>query len=71
MRSLDMEIAVDVSLRNMSWHQNRGGVMTLGGAWREPVYWPGGVRHEGDVSLICCFHTERGKACPDTAVVWR
>lgn len=31
-----------------------------------PKFWPGGVRHGGDVSLICCFRTERGKACPDT-----
>jgi len=37
-----------------------------------PVYWPGGVRHRGDVSLVCCSRTERGKACPDTAaLVWR
>jgi hypothetical protein len=36
------------------------------------VYWPGGVRHRGDVSLVCCSRTERGKACPDTAaLVWR
>ncbi|GGR09547.1 hypothetical protein GCM10010195_74850 [Kitasatospora griseola] len=32
-----------------------------------PVYWPGGVRHEGGVSLICWSCTERGKACFDTA----
>jgi hypothetical protein len=30
--------------------------------------WPGGVRHVGDVSPVCCSCTERGKACPDTAV---
>jgi Group II intron, maturase-specific domain len=30
--------------------------------------WPGGVRHVGDVSPICCSCAERGKACPDTAV---
>ena len=30
--------------------------------------WPGGVRHVGDVSPICCSCMERGKACPDTAV---
>jgi hypothetical protein len=23
------------------------------------------------VSLICCFHAERGKACADTAAVYR
>jgi hypothetical protein len=27
-----------------------------------PVYWPGGVRHVGGVSLICGFCVERGKA---------
>jgi hypothetical protein len=30
--------------------------------------WPGGVRHVGDVSPVCCSCAERGKACPDTAV---
>ena len=40
-----------------------------GGAWRVPADWPGGVRHVGDVILVCCFRTERGKACPDTAVL--
>ncbi len=30
--------------------------------------WPGGVRHVGDVSPVCCSCMERGKACPDTAV---
>ena len=30
--------------------------------------WPGGVRHVGDVSPVCCSCTERGKARPDTAV---
>ena len=33
------------------------------------AYWPGGARHEGDVSLICCFHVEREKACPDTVAL--
>jgi hypothetical protein len=33
-----------------------------------PVYWPFGVRHGGDVSLICSCRMEREKACPDTAV---
>lgn len=27
--------------------------------------WPGGVRHVGDVSPVCCFCMERGKARPD------
>ena len=31
-------------------------------------FWPGGVRHVGDVSPVCCSCMERGKACPDTAV---
>ena len=30
--------------------------------------WPGGVRHVGDVSPVCGFCAERGKARPDTAV---
>jgi hypothetical protein len=30
------------------------------------VDWPGGVRHVGVVSLICCSRRERGKACPGT-----
>jgi len=45
------------------WHQNRGvGSCAPGWAWRVPVDWPGGVRHGGDVSLICCSRTEREKA---------
>src|SRR5664280_933984 len=32
------------------------------------VDWPGGVRHVGVVSLICCSRRERGKACPGTGV---
>src|SRR5712691_8082702 len=32
-----------------------------------PADWPGGVRHVGDVSLICRSRTEREKACPGTA----
>jgi hypothetical protein len=31
-----------------------------------PIYWPGGVRHAGGVSLVCGFYVERGKACVDT-----
>src|SRR5215470_10523938 len=27
-----------------------------------PLYWPGGVRREGGVSLICGYYTKRGKA---------
>lgn len=32
-----------------------------------PIYWPGGVRHAGGVSLVCGFCAEHGKACADTA----
>ena len=60
-------IAGEVSLR-IRWHQNRGFRVAPGGVWRVPADWPGGVRHVGDVSLICCSRTERGKARPDTAV---
>lgn len=31
-----------------------------------PADWPGGVRHEGDASLVCGDCMERGKARPDT-----
>ena len=34
-----------------------------------PAYRPGGVRHRGDVSLICGFYVEREKACPDTVAL--
>jgi hypothetical protein len=34
-----------------------------------PVYWPFGVRHGGDVSLICSYRAEREKAHSDTAVL--
>ena len=33
-----------------------------GRVWRVPVYWPGGARHGGGVSLVCGFHAERGGA---------
>jgi hypothetical protein len=32
-----------------------------------PVYWPGGARHGGGVSLVCGFCAEHGKARADTA----
>ncbi len=41
--------------------------MSPGRAWRVPADWPGGVRHEGDASLVCCGCMERGKTRPDTA----
>jgi hypothetical protein len=59
----------DVSLFNFRWHQNRGVLLIRGRVWRIPVYWPDGVRHGGDVSLICRFCMERGKACLDTAAL--
>jgi hypothetical protein len=37
-----------------------------GQAWRTPVYWPGGARRIGGVSLVCCSCTEREKASVDT-----
>lgn len=36
--------------------------MVLGGVWRVPAYWPGGVRHEGGVSPVCGSCMEREKA---------
>ena len=30
------------------------------------MYWPGGARHRGGVSLVCCSRTEREKASVDT-----
>jgi hypothetical protein len=47
--------------------------MAPGQVWRIPVYWPGGARHGGDASLICCFRVERGKAGPDSSAQhgWR
>jgi hypothetical protein len=50
------------------WHQNRGARLTLGRVWRVPAYWSDDARHEGGVSLICCFRVEREKACSDTAL---
>ena len=38
--------------------------MSLAGA----RFWPGGVRHGGDVSLVCCFCTERGRHAPTRPV---
>jgi len=33
-------------------------------------FWPGGVRHEGGVSPVCCSCMEHGKARFDTALHW-
>jgi len=55
----------------LRWHQNRGIESISGWVWRVPTYWPGGVRHEDDASLICGFRVEQEKACPDTPCsVW-
>lgn len=40
--------------------------MGLGGVWRVPMYWPGGVRCRGGMNLACGFRRERGKANADT-----
>ena len=61
-------IAVDVSLLNKVASKpgcSRSARDESGGRTAD---WPGGVRHIGDVSPVCCSCTERGKACPDTAV---
>src|SRR5664280_3282404 len=44
--------------------------MDLGGVWRVPMYWPGGVRHRGGVTLACGFRRELGKASADTVPWW-
>jgi hypothetical protein len=59
--------SADEASKNRRRHQNRGICRTSGRAWREPVYWPGGVRCEGGASLVCGYYMERGKACADTA----
>ncbi|GAA0921873.1 hypothetical protein GCM10009574_002220 [Streptomyces asiaticus] len=48
-------------------HQNRGLKPTPGWVWRVPVYWPGDVRHGGDVNPVCGFRMEQEKARLDTA----
>ena len=35
-----------------------------------PMYWPGGVRHRGGVTLACGFRRELGKASADTVPWW-
>ena len=61
-------IAVDVSLLNKVASKpgcSRSARDESGGC---PLFWPGGVRHVGDVSPVCGFCRERGKARLDTAV---
>jgi hypothetical protein len=59
-------VVVEASLRNKV--ASKLGILKLfpGRAWREPVYWPGGARRGGGVSLVCCSCTEREKAGVDT-----
>jgi hypothetical protein len=40
------------SVERTRWCQNRGVDVAPGPIWRKPVYWPGGTRHRGGVSLI-------------------
>ena len=61
-------IAVDVSLLNKVTSKpgcSRSARDESGGC---PLFWPGGVRHVGDVSPVCGSCMERGKARLDTAV---
>src|SRR5664280_802527 len=41
---------------------SKGSGRSLAGAH---LYWPGGVRHRGGVTLVCGFRKERGKASAD------
>src|ERR1700677_883592 len=61
-------IAGDVSLLNQVTSEpgrSRAARDESGGC---PFFWPGGVRHVGDVSPVCGVGAERGKARLDTAV---
>jgi hypothetical protein len=52
------------------WHQNRGfSFLPRDEPGGRPVYWPGGARRRGGVSLVCCSCTEREKAGVDTPTV--
>ena len=66
-------IAEDVSKTYSDGIRTGGVDMAPGKVRRIPVYWPGGARHGGDASLICCFRAERGKAGPDSCAQqgWR
>ena len=54
-RKLEGDIETGVSMRS---RDESGGC---------PIYWPGGVRHAGGVSLVCGCCGELGKACVDMA----
>src|SRR5215831_16250102 len=41
--------------KRFQWHQNRSFATAPGGAWRQPTYWPCGVRCLGGVTLIWAF----------------
>src|SRR3954452_3865301 len=66
----ERERTVDKASKNNRRHQNRGVCISPGRAWREPAYWPGGVRREGGASLVCGFYMERGKVRVDAAA-WK
>src|SRR6266542_1539889 len=42
-------------------------VVALGEVWRVPVYWPGGVRHEGGASPVQAPVWNAGTPRPDAA----
>lgn len=46
----------------MRWCRNREVEKLPGRAWREPAYWPGGIRRIGGVNTVCGGCMERGKA---------
>src|SRR5271165_7356541 len=45
----------DEASKHVRWHQNRGLSPVPGRVWREPTYWPYGVRCIGGVTLIRAF----------------
>src|ERR1700737_5594272 len=61
-------IAADVSLLNQVTSKPGCSSSARDESGGCSLFWPGGVRHIGDVSPVCGFCAERGKACPDTAV---
>ena len=46
------------------WRRNRGLFVTPGLAWEKPVYCPGGVRHEGGVTLLQALARNVGTCRP-------
>jgi len=45
----------DEASKHIRWHQNRGLSPVPGRVWREPTYWPYGVRCIGGVTRIRAF----------------